>query len=146
MNVASRTWVLGAVLLLAPSRARADVGPPDTSCTVAKRCDGKGVECRYVNSQPDAGDLECVADAERRGLERVCSRGGGTVGSDVYCPKGSGKTPSGCSSAPAGPGSAASVAALALVVAGLGGARRASRARAERRLALSAARAERRSR
>ncbi|MBX3263540.1 MAG: hypothetical protein KIS78_04690 [Labilithrix sp.] len=109
---------LAIAVLLAPPRASADVGPPDTSCTVAKRCEGQGVECRYVNSQPDAGELQCMADAESRGLELVCSRGGGTVGSNVYCPKGAAKPRSGCASAPA-EGGVPGVAAIALVMIGL---------------------------
>ena len=71
---------LTITVLFAARTASADVGPPDTSCTVEKRCAGQGVECRYVNSQPDAGDLKCAADAESRGMKQVCSRGGGTVG------------------------------------------------------------------
>lgn len=107
-----------AAASVVPTLAFADVGPPDTSCTVEKRCPGQGVECRYVNSDPDAGELACMKDAEARGLESVCSRGGGTVGSNVYCPKGSGAsgassgtsgtTPSksGCSTSPHGDASA----------------------------------------
>jgi len=97
--------------------ASADVGPPDNTCTVDKRCPGKGVECRYVNSQPDAGDLQCAADAESRGMDLVCSRGGGTAGVNIYCPKGTGTKPSGCAAAPAGARSVGGVAALGLVVA-----------------------------
>ncbi len=114
--------VLAAVLIFALSfaaqPASADVGPPDTSCTVEKRCAGQGVECRYVNSQPDAGDLKCVADAESRGMVRVCSRGGGTVGVDIYCPKGTGTKPSsGCAAAPGDAGAIGGFALLGLVVA-----------------------------
>ncbi len=117
---------VAVALVLASTRSRADVGPPDTSCTVEKRCAGKGVECRYVNSQPDAGDLACAADAESRGLDLVCSRGGGTVGVNIYCPKGTGtKATSGCAAAPGDRTSIGAFAALALMtVAGL---RRASR-------------------
>ncbi|MBX3188225.1 MAG: hypothetical protein KF819_14480 [Labilithrix sp.] len=79
-------WIAIASALV-PAIALADVGPPDTSCTVEKKCPGQGVECRYVNSDPDAGELACMKDAKARGLQNVCARGGGTVGSHVYCPK-----------------------------------------------------------
>ncbi len=100
---------------LATQPALADVGPPDRSCTVEKRCADKGVECRYLNSQPDAGDLQCVADAERRGMERVCSRGGGTSGVDVFCPKGTGTKASGCAVGVARSSTGGGGALLALV-------------------------------
>ena len=112
------TAALAFSLSFAARTASADVGPPDTSCTVEKRCAGQGVECRYVNSKPDAGDLKCVADAESRGMARVCSRGGGTVGVDIYCPKGTGTKPSsGCGAAPGAAGSIGGFALLGLAVA-----------------------------
>ena len=111
-------FVMSTVALVSVGRpASADVGPPDKTCTVDKRCPGKGVECRYVNSQPDAGELQCAADAESRGMDLVCSRGGGTAGVNIYCPKGTGTKPSGCAAAPADARSVGGVAALALVVA-----------------------------
>ena len=112
--------------------ASADVGPPDKTCTVDRRCPGKGVECGYVNSQPDAGDLQCAADAERQGMDLVCSRGGGTVGVNIYCPKGTGTKASGCAAAPSDGRSVGGVAALALAVATMVGR---ARARAGRRRA-----------
>ena len=108
---------LSVALLSVAGPANADVGPPDRTCTVDKRCAGKGVECSYVNSQPDAGDLECAADAQRRGMDLVCSRGGGTVGVNIYCPKGTGTSASGCAAAASDARSIGGVAVLALGVA-----------------------------
>lgn len=82
---------VGLVLLSAltlSSVAVADVGPVDKSCTAERRCVEGGVECRYVNSDPSMGDVGCEERAEEQGLEYVCTRGGGTVGSKIYCPKG----------------------------------------------------------
>lgn len=80
---------LGLLSALALSSvAVADVGPVDKSCTAERRCVEGGVECRYVNSDPSMGDVGCEERAEESGLEYVCTRGGGTVGSKIYCPKG----------------------------------------------------------
>ena len=81
-------FALGLALgaLTAPP-ARADVGPPDRSCTAERRCVEGGVECHYLNSDPRPEDVACEEDAERRGLVMVCQRGGGTVGHTIYCPK-----------------------------------------------------------
>ncbi|MBS2012856.1 MAG: hypothetical protein JST00_08220 [Deltaproteobacteria bacterium] len=86
-----------AVILLASAPARADVpSSEDDNCTVAEQCSGQGVECDYVRSEPDGGDATCRANATARGLVRLCSRGGGTVGKDIYCPSGTERKSSGC--------------------------------------------------
>lgn len=86
-----------ALTLLAASPARADVpSSDDDDCTVADQCAGQGVECDYVRSEPDGGDATCRANAAARGLVKLCSRGGGTVGKDIYCPSGTTRKSSGC--------------------------------------------------
>lgn len=108
-----------APALLAATPARADVGPIDESCTAERRCVEGGVECRYVNSDPELGDLACEEKVKKEGLEFVCSRGGGTVGSHIYCPKGQVKK-AGCTVAPdagaTGLAGLAGLASLLLVV------------------------------
>ncbi|MEZ4454536.1 MAG: hypothetical protein R3B09_34105 [Nannocystaceae bacterium] len=112
----SRACLVSAALglalgLLSSPRAHADVGPPDKSCTAERRCVEGGVECHYLNSEPLAEDIACEEDAKRRGLTRVCQRGGGTVGYTVFCPKDKIRS-SACSVDPAagGPGALAILA------------------------------------
>lgn len=112
----------GLVLLSAltlSSVAVADVGPVDKSCTAERRCVEGGVECRYVRSDPSMGDVGCEERAEERGLEYVCTRGGGTVGSTIYCPKGKVRK-SNCAVDPDAEGAALLGALLLLGVASFG--------------------------
>lgn len=98
-STAWRALFLGTALfgiLTTTTSARADMpSSDDDDCTVAEQCSGKGVECPYARNNPDAGDSDCVKDAKAKGLVVLCSRGGGTVGNDIYCPQGT-KRSSGC--------------------------------------------------
>jgi len=85
-----------AAVVWSPS-ARADMpNPDDDDCTVAEQCSGTGVECAYARNDRDAGESTCVRDAKAKGLVVLCSRGGGTVGNDIYCPAGTKRSGSGC--------------------------------------------------
>lgn len=71
------------------------------------------VRVRPKQPRRGRGDSDCVKGAKAKGLVVLCSRGGGAVGNDIYCPAGT-KRSSGCLVSPDHPDVSSNVAPFAL--------------------------------
>jgi hypothetical protein len=83
----------------------ADVAPEpdsvDAHCSLEEQCAG-GTFCSYQNNAEDPSVAEateaCRNAAKAKGFEHRCTDGGGTVGRQLFCPKGeTGTWSQGCS-------------------------------------------------